>query len=102
MTTNTILVNIGTGKSGKRRTDQLAVDSNLGERIFRLVTGNRSFGREACPQGVEHVLSLQHAPAHPRQCFRRPMLVVDPTLTSPQPTLFHRRDKHLQLGDFAK
>jgi hypothetical protein len=48
MTTNTILVNIGTGKSGKRRTDQLAVDSNLGERIFVSLRGTaHSDGKRA-------------------------------------------------------
>jgi hypothetical protein len=61
------------------------------------MAGIRSFRREPILQRVEESLRLRYATAHPQDAFRGPPLVVDATLTPPQPSLLHRCDQLLQF-----
>jgi len=61
----------------------------------------RSLRREPVAQGIQELPRLQDPSTHPHQTLWGPVRLIDATLTSPQPTLLHRGDQRLQLGDFA-
>ena len=65
------------------------------------MAGIRSFRREPIPQRIQESLRLGDTPTHPHEALRGPILVVDATLTPPQPSLLHRRYSLLQFRYFA-
>jgi len=65
------------------------------------MAGIRSFRWEPVPHCLEELVGFRYAASHSHQVLGGPVRIIDATLTPPQPTLLHRGNKRLRLGDFA-